>query len=365
MAEEGVEATVVAPVPWFPFKAAIFGRYGRSARAPLKEHRNGVTIYHPRYLVIPKVGMILTPKFMAWSAVRCIRRLLKSGLTFDVIDAHYLFPDGIVAAELGKAFNKPFIMTARGSDVTEIGQFPGPRKMIQYALAAASHTVTVSNNLRTDLIAMGGEERRITTLRNGVDLERFSEKNREANRKIFGGGPILLFAGWLIPRKRLDLVLQVTVRIPKLRTVIVGDGPLKEQLMGMCKELEISDRVIFAGQKQPEEMADYYSAADILLLPSDREGWANVLLEAMACGTPVVTRAVGGAPDFITKPEAGRVVDSDKPDALTAAVVDLLKKSPKRAATRAFAEKFDWRSTSAGQEKIFRLAIESHGYLEK
>lgn len=357
-------ATVIAPVPWFPFKSNIFGSYGRAAQATRVEKRGGVTIYHPRYLVIPKIGMALTPYFMYLSALRCIKKLLKQGIEFDLIDAHYLYPDGIAAASLSATLGKPFVMTARGSDVTEIGLMPGPRKRIKKALKSASHIITVSNNLRRDLIAMGGEEKKITTLRNGVDLERFYETGRNEMRTEWGTewakGPILLFAGWLIPRKRLDIVLEVTARVSALKTVIVGDGPLRALLEKQCNDLGITDRVRFVGQKTPAEMPTYFSAADLLLLPSDREGWANVLLEAMACGTPVVTRAIGGAPDLVTKTCAGRVVDSASPDALSSAVRDLLENRPSRADTRAFAEKFDWGTTSEGQNLIFDAAIKEY-----
>jgi len=250
-------------------------------------------------------------------------------------------------------------MTARGSDVTEIGAMQGPRRKILRAIQAASHTITVSNNLRRDLISMGGDEAKITTLRNGVDVRRFKEQDRKIRRESWGvSGPVMLFAGWLIPRKRLDLVLDVTVEIPELTTVIVGDGPLRGKLEHQAKELGISGRVIFMGQRKPSEMPAVYSGADILLLPSDREGWANVLLEAMACGTPVVTRAVGGAPDLITNDNAGRVVDGDTGGMLGAAVKELIENPPARADTRAFAAGFDWTGTSEGQKKIFHTAID-------
>lgn len=348
-----VEVTVVAPVPWFPFKHKAFGAYGRAAQAKQVEKIDGVTVYHPRYIVIPKIGMHWAPNLMYFSAVRAIRKLIAQGVEFDLIDAHYLYPDGVAAAKLSKALSIPFVMTARGSDVTEIGLMERPRQKIQGALRSAAHTITVSNNLRADLMAMGGKAEKITTLRNGVDLDRFQETKRQETRSGWLSGPVLLFAGWLIPRKRLDLVLAVTAMVEGLVTVIVGDGPLRAELEAKAEELGISGRTLFLGQKSPAEMPEMFSAADVLLLPSDREGWANVLLEAMACGTPVVTRAIGGAPDLITSPEAGRVVDSDCAEDLAAAVRDVLDNPPARAETRAFAENYDWRETSAGQMTIF------------
>lgn len=358
--EPEIEATVIAPVPWFPFKGKLFGSYGRAACAHKVEIRDGLTIYHPRYLVIPKVGMLLTPNFLASSAWRCLKRLLGKGEKFDVIDAHYLYPDAVAASVLSLNAGIPFVATARGSDVTQIAHMSGPRHKILKAVDRAAHTITVSANLKRDLVTMGAEASKISVLRNGVDLEKFKQVDREKGRKKFPDKPILLYAGWLIPRKRLDLVLAVTKLSPDLITVIVGDGPLMAKCQEDARLMGIADRVYFVGQKVPEEMPSYYSLADVLLLPSDREGWANVLLEAMACGTPVVSRAIGGAPDLIVEDRAGRVVDSAKPEDLACAVNDVLKHLPKREKVRQFAEKYGWAETSSSQKRIFEAVLLEH-----
>jgi len=361
---QNVEATVVAPVPWFPFTGKVWGSYGRAAAAKSTEVRGRVKVYHPRYLVVPKVGMLLTPLFLYWSAKRCISRLKASDGDFDIIDAHYLYPDGVAAARLAKWLAKPFVMTARGSDVTQIAQMRRPGRMIVQAAEAAAALITVSNNLRHDLIEMGVKPEKITTLRNGVDLDRFQETNRQELRDKYGTAKVMLFAGWLIPRKRLDIVLGVAAKLDDVTTIIVGDGPMRNELEAKVHHEGLSEKVIFCGQVSPEDMPRYYSAADVLLLPSDREGWANVLLESMACGTPVVTRAVGGAPDLITQPVAGRVVDSEDTDDIAAAVSEVLMADYKREHVRSFAEGFDWRETSAGQAEIFSEALIKHRALE-
>lgn len=357
--DENVSAFVVAPVPWFPFKSDIFGAYGRSARAGYQEERHGVKVFHPRYLVIPKIGMLLTPFFLFLSAFLCIRKLKKQGYTFDLIDGHYLYPDGIVTHWLAKAFKVPYFVTARGSDVTQIGLMKTPARQIVKACTHSEKVITVSNNLKKDLVKMGVLEKHVETLRNGVDLALFQAGNREDARAALGlKGPVLLFAGWLIPRKRVDLVLEVTKRVPSLTTVIVGSGPLQDDLMQMVDDLGLSNRVLFLGQKRPDEMPALYNAADVLLLPSDREGWANVLLEAMACGTPVVSRDIGSAPDFITDSKVGQVVPSDRAEDLAEAVEICLKNSGDRNYVRKFAENFGWQETSHRQYQLFASAMQ-------
>lgn len=358
--DENVSVFVVAPVPWFPFKSDVFGSYGRSARAGNQEERNGIKVFHPRYLVIPKIGMLLTPFFLFLSAFLCIRKLKRQGYAFDLIDGHYLYPDGVVTHWLAKAFKVPYFLTARGSDVTQIGLMKIPAKQIVNACTCAEKVITVSNNLKKDLVKLGVPETHIETLRNGVDLAFFRAGNREAARTALGvKGSVLLFAGWLIPRKRVDLVLEVTKRLPLLTTVIVGSGPLQDELREMVDELGLSSRVIFLGQKRPDEMPALYNAADVLLLPSDREGWANVLLEAMACGTPVVSRDIGSAPDFITDPKVGLVVPSDKAEDLADAIESCLKNSRDRDYVRKFAENFGWQETSQRQYQLFASAVQS------
>ncbi len=354
---EGLEATIIAPVPWFPFKNNIFGAYGRAARANKVEFRDNIVVHHPRYLVVPKIGMLLTPWFLYISAWRCFEKLRKNGAEFDIIDAHYLYPDAVACARLARKSGLPFIATARGSDVTQVGLMARPQQAILAALQQASHTITVSANLKRDLVSMGACEADISVLRNGVDLERFREIGRKERRKAFPAGPIMIFAGWLIPRKRLDLVLAVTKLLPNISTVIVGDGPLMAECKEEVSRMGISSRVFFEGQQTPEDMAPYFSLADVLLLPSDREGWANVLLEAMACGTPVVSRAIGGAPDLIQENVAGRVVDSDDPVLLAKAVQAILDDQPSRSAVRGYAARYDWVETSTAQMKVFEAAI--------
>lgn len=362
IADEDVKATVIAPVPWFPFKCRIFGAYGRAAQADRKTTWKNIEIYHPRYLVIPKVGMLLTPKFMAWSIKRLLRRLLAQGKEFDLIDAHYLYPDSVAAAEVAKAFQKPVVMTARGSDVTQIALLEAPRRMILAACNAASHIVTVSKSLKVKLERMGVASDKITSIRNGINLEKFSLQTKESNQlrrnySIEKGKPVLLFAGWLIPRKRVDLVIDALALLPEFHGVIVGDGPLRQKLEQQARALNIQDRVIFAGQKAPTEMPAYFSMADVFCLPSEREGWANVMLEALACGTPVVSRAVDGALELFDGVPYGRLVEGDSPQSYADAISELLEANTAREEIRSFASEYGWEATSAAQMTIFRQIL--------
>ena len=133
----GVEARVVAPIPWFPSTHERFGSYARIARTPAAEEWNGIAVLHPRYLLIPKLGMTSAPFAMAAASLGPLRRLIRQGFDFDVIDAHYYYPDGVAAALLAKWLGKSLAITARGTDLNLIPQHALPRRMIRWASTQA------------------------------------------------------------------------------------------------------------------------------------------------------------------------------------------------------------------------------------
>jgi glycosyltransferase involved in cell wall biosynthesis len=182
LASGAARATVLAPVPWFPISRPMFGAYATHARAPGVETRNGIEVLHPRYLAIPKVGMTVAPLLLAASALRAARRLLAAGRRFDLVDAHYFYPDGVAAAILGGRLGLPVVITARGTDLNLIPRHALPRRMIVWAARRAAGLVTVCQALKDTLVELGVEPSRIEVLRNGVDLELFHPVERSRAR---------------------------------------------------------------------------------------------------------------------------------------------------------------------------------------
>jgi len=299
--------------------------------------------------------MYFTPLTLAWAAGRAIRRLLESGFDFDLIDAHYYYPDGVAAALLAGWFRKPLVITARGTDINLIPAYGLARRWMLWASRRAAQSISVCEALRREMIAIGMDARRVRTLRNGVDLQRFMPLERVAARARLGWGAerILLSVGLLTERKGHDIVIRALPQLAGFRAVIVGGGELRGMLERLAAELGVRDRVHFAGEVEHAQLKDYYSAADALVLCSSREGWANVLLEAMACGTPVIAAAVWGVPEVVAAAEAGVLMDERTPAGLQRAVTQLFSRIPDRAATRRYAERFSWDDTTAGQLEIF------------
>jgi teichuronic acid biosynthesis glycosyltransferase TuaC len=352
-----VQSTVIAPVPWFPFRHAAFGAYAAQARAPRAETRHGIDVLHPRFLVLPKVGMTLAP-FLLYRAVLPLVERLQREHGFDLIDAHYFYPDGVAAAMLARRLGVPAVITARGTDVNLIAQYRIPRRMIRRAARQAGAVVAVSHALKEKLAALGVERERIDVLRNGVDLELFHPDNRAPLRaELQMRNPTLLSVGNLLGFKGHGVVIEALSQLPEYELVIAGDGPDRAMFEARARQCGVSGRVRFVGSLSQQDLRRYYCAADVLVLASSREGWPNVLLEAMACGTPVIATDVGGVPEIVTSIEAGAVVKERSAPALAGAVRELFAQPRERAATRRFAEQFGWGATTQGQLRLFRQVL--------
>ncbi len=358
-ASGAVDLRVVAPTPWFFITHPKLNKYAwLGSQAPDRESHCGLDVRHPRYLLIPKIGMSTAPFFLAVGARRAIQNLLDEGFDFDLIDAHYFFPDGVAALMLGRYFNKPVVITARGSDLNQIPHYWLPRQMIRLTAQRADGLITVSAALKAVLVGMGVDDDRVTVLRNGVDLKRFSPVDRNAARDRLGlTRTTLLSVGFLIDRKGHDLVMRALLDLPGVDLLIVGDGPQREVLRALPATLGIADRVRFVGEVPQDQLRDYYAAADLLVLASSREGWANVLLESMACGTRVAATNVWGAPEAITAPEAGILIEERTPQAIAKGVARLLQTPADPVATRRYAMNYSWESTTQGQLALFRELI--------
>ncbi len=357
-----LSATVLAPVPWFPFTGPLFGTYAAHARAPRRARRHGIEIHHPRYPVLPKIGMNLAPSLLYHAVRPVLARLVRQGLEFDLIDAHYFYPDGVAAVRLGRAFGKPVTITARGTDLNLIADLPGPGRQIAQAAARADGLITVCQALKDKLVELGTEAGRVVVLRNGVDLELFHPTDRTAARQALAlplaiadadQDPVLASVGHLIQRKGHDLVIDALPALPAATLLIAGEGPERANLERRAAALGVAGRVRFLGRIDHDRLRQVYNAADLLVLASSREGWANVLLEAMACGTPVVASDIWGTPEVVADPAAGLLMAAREPAALADAVKRLLARPPARDATRRYAEGFDWRATTTGQFVLF------------
>jgi teichuronic acid biosynthesis glycosyltransferase TuaC len=230
--------------------------------------------------------------------------------------------------------------------------------MICWAAKHADAAITVCSALRDEVVALGVDPRRVTSLRNGVDLQLFRLTERSA------GNPFtLLTVGHLVPVKAQELIIGALPLLPGVRLVVAGDGPNRAMLKQLARSMKVAERVQFLGAVPQAALRSHYGAADAMVLASSREGWANVLLESMTCGTPVVASRVYGTPEVVAAPEAGVLMAERTPQGVAEAVNTLRANYPDRADTGRYAERFRWDDTTAGQLTIFNSVLNRAGAL--
>lgn len=357
-----VNVTVIAPVPYFPFTSEKFGLYGTYAKIPKVEKRHGMTIYHPRYLVIPKIGMNITPYFFSYAIKKLTTKLSKQGHKFDLIDAHYFYPDGVAANWLAKKLDLPITVTARGNDISLIPDYPTPRKLIAKTLLEANACIGVCQALVDEMKQIQPNQSNYYAFRNGVDLNVFTPlmtEKRELLRKEYGVDNkfVVISVGHFIERKGHHLTIESLKQLPEVHLFLAGDGELDKELRAQVVELGLQKQVTFLGAVDHSQLINFYGLADCMVLASSREGWANVLLESMACGTPVVATPIWGTPEVVADPCAGVLTQDRSVNAIAQAIGELQNNYPARESVRSYAEKFSWDETCDAQYQLFSQLV--------
>ncbi|MFS0737076.1 glycosyltransferase [Sphingomonas sp. 1P06PA] len=354
-AREGVSVRVVVPRGIPPALSGL-QRYAAIAALPEREQRGGLQIYRPRFPTLPGPGARFSSRLLARSLLPLLREIRRD-FPFDVIDAEFFWPDGPAAVAVGRALGVPVSIKARGSDIAYWGQRSGCGDQIVKAGRAAGGLLAVSGALRQEMIALGLPADRIAIHYTGVDLESFRPGDRSVLKAARGvSGPLFVSVGNLVEQKGHRTAIAAVARMPGATLLIAGGGPDEPVLRRLIDTLGVADRVRLLGRQPHAALPDLFAAADALVLPTAGEGLANVWIEAMACGTPVVTTDVGGAREAIDRPAAGRLVPAE-PEPIVAALQSILADPPGPAAVRASAERFTWaRNSDALEAHLRRVA---------
>jgi glycosyltransferase involved in cell wall biosynthesis len=343
---------VVAPTPWFPFQALI-RRWRPLFRpgAPEYEEQQGFPVWFPRFLSPPGILKHRDGASMARGAYPRLAALRHAG-RLDLIDAHFGYPDGYAGVLVGRRLGVPVTITLRGNESWRVHD-PRQAPLLREALVGASRVFAVSDALRRIALDLGVPEEKTEVVGNGIDIERFRPRDRAAARAALGlpaDAPVLISVGWLVDGKGHHRVIEVLPalvrRWPGLVYLIVGSGSpagdMRAELEAQAGRLGLGATVRFLGALPPEELPGPLSAADVFVLATRYEGWANVFLEAMACGLPVVSTDVGGNREVVCRPELGDIVPFGEPAALEAAIARALTHPWDRAAIRRHAAANDW-----------------------
>jgi teichuronic acid biosynthesis glycosyltransferase TuaC len=359
---QGNKVTVVAPVPYFPswIKSST---WGATARIPRVEQIGELTVYHPRYLLLPKISMPLHGLLMFLGSYLLVRRLHRQ-ISFECIDGHYIYPDCFAAVLIGKLLGLPVAASARGTDMNLFPSFRLLRPMIRWTLKNTAGNIGVCKALTDEMVKLGVPPERVAVIGNGVDLGRFNPVDQKQARQELGlpvEDLIVVAVGALIPRKGFQFLIPAMARLaprfPKLVVYIVGKGDTAE-LQALARTCNVSDRMIFAGGRPNEELRLWYSAANLSCLVSSREGWPNVVLESLACGTPVVATGLWGVPEILVSPELGIMV-AQEPAAIADGIGAALEHKWNRDAIVRYARTRTWETVAAEVENyLVRISAE-------
>jgi glycosyltransferase involved in cell wall biosynthesis len=296
-----------------------------------------------------------------WSMFLASYRLVKHLHTihqFDCIDAHYVYPDGFAAALLGKTLGLPVVVSARGTDINVFPSFRLIRPMIEWTLKHVAGGIGVSTPLLEAMVAHGLPRTRARVIGNGVDLQRFYAVDAllaRAHLKLSADKPLIVAVGGLVPSKGLSLLIsaiaKVKKRYPDVQLYVIGKGSERSKLETLVAQLQLQNSVFLVGPRPNEQLKDWYSAAQLTCLASSREGWANVLLESMACGTPVVATRIGGTTEVISSPQLGILVEQDV-DSLAHGIETALAKRWNRQDIMQYARQRTWEQVAAEVDEV-------------
>lgn len=308
-------------------------------------------------------------------AIRALRRLVREH-AIELVHAHWILPNGFVAARVRRTTGVPFAVTLHGSDVFMAERNALFTRMARAALRGASHVTACSADLQQRLGALAGgdPEGKIRLVANGTDVVPTTTDVATTRRRwgFAGSDRLLVAVGRLVDKKGFEYLLRaapaVLARVPDVRVVIGGQGELEEPLRRLADELGIAERVSFTGGLSHPEVLDLIAAAEVFVMPSVRDRSGNidglpiVVLEAMAAERPVVASAVAGMPLAIEDGTSGVLVPERDSDSLAAAVVDLLEDPDRGAALGAAARtrvetSLNWDAIAAVHDELYRRAL--------
>lgn len=363
---------VISPQPWFPFQSLI-RKYRPGYRLPAQRHeyQDGIEVFRPRFLALPAVFRTLDGLSMGLAALPTLRRLQRAG-RMGVLDAHFTYPDGFGATVAAAFLRVPVTITLRGTEVP-LSRSMAKRWLMNQALKHADRVIGVSRSLCDLAGALGASTGKLTVIGNGVDTQRFRAVDGSSVRHRFGipeAATVLITVGGLNERKGqhrvIDLLPALLHDVPELHYLVVGggggEGDWGPRLKALAQDLGVADRVHFVGAVPQESLAEYLSAANVFVLATHNEGWANVFLEAMACGLPVVTTNVGGNREVVSDRTLGIVVPFGDSDALRSALLEAIRERWDCAAIAAHAAQNCWDGRVEVLVDLFVTLADEHAH---
>ncbi len=348
-----VDLEVASPVPIFPLWSRLRGHLP----APVEQH-SGLTVHYPRFLYVPGILKTMDARLYARGLRGWLREYLRRR-PVDLLDAHFVWPDGVGVSLLAREMGIPYTITLRGKIYVCLPNRSMKRQCTE-ALRSAAAVISVDSLMADIAVDLGTPRERVHVIPNGVDMEFFSPKDRTDARRQLGlpvEGRLLVTVAHLKAGKGHGEVIHALARLPAdVRLVIVGGEVVRgyrREALALAERLGLRDRVILAGKQPYERVPLYLSAADASVLASWREGCPNVVLESIACGTPVVATRVGAVPDLVTPGVSGVIVPLRDVEALAEALRDTLSRTWSPEAVRQSPGILSWEAVALKVSDVF------------
>ena len=311
------------------------------------------------YYDFPSLPLISRP-INGWLAARALLPHVRA-FAPDLIFSCILYPDGYSALKIGQALSVPVVAMSIGSDINRIGDRVSAMHT-RTVLREADFLVTVSDDLRKKAIVMGASPQKTRSIINGCDLSVFHVRDRmEARQKlcIDPAAEAVLYIGRMDVKKGLRELVEAAVSLhpdrPNLHVYMVGEGPDRPIIQSAIDASNAAGYIHALPACAFDDVAVWMAAADLVTLPSYMEGCPNVVLEALACGRPVVATNVGGIPEIMND-SCGRLVPPREPAALALAIGSVLD-SPWNAAAISAHRSRSWNAVAAELHELFQSLV--------
>lgn len=367
LVKQGCEVKVISPVPWAPFPInRLSAKWKAYSQIPFQSNWDGIDVYHPRYLVFPGAVLFASSGQRMYRGIARLADGIHRGFPFDLIHAHVALPDGFAGMRLKEEYHKPLIVTIHGQDLqVTLHRNARCKKALMKVFAQADRIIVVSTKLKGIAQAEFGHKEKVIVINNGIDPEKlrsgadgltFSHSERET----------ILSVSNLVASKGIDLNLiaisKLVQKHPGLKYVVIGDGLEMENLVKLAANSGLTDRAEFLGRLPHKEVLEYIAMADIFSLPSWREGFGVVYLEAMAHGKPVIACRGEGIEDVVTNGETGLLAKPRDVDTLVEAI-DFLLSNPEKAkamgerARKLVLENYTWEKNAEKTIKVYKEVL--------
>lgn len=346
------DVKVIAPMPSIGCLRGFerFKRHKTDPDVPRFEILEAISVYHPKYMALPGLGLL--HQWAYESAITSLIQEINSDWPVSVVNCHWLFPDGVAIQRICKKMGIPVMLTALGTDLNRYCDFKIRKRYIQRAICSASKVSVLSQQMFDKCISMGVSRKNLAVIPNGIDIVKFNIFHPSLSRERLNVDPdvkMVLFVGSLVPVKNVEnLIIAFSMLVEDITTpdailYVIGGGFLEKALKALTAKLRLQSYVIFIGPVLHDDLPYWMNAADCLCLPSLSEGHPNVMMESLACGTPVVGSRVGSIPDFIgEKLDNGYLLESTSAKDIASNLNKVLSYKYSRHKVRETVNNYSW-----------------------